>query len=159
MEITLTEYTASRFLVGGQVVLGYILSRSCCHSGTTTRVIYVSFQARCSITNRPFESQSVESLDEVFELEEQHREEYGDHHRLEFELEEESPAPTDRYGGMAALRISASIPGLVAPCRGRADPPPLQLKMCSTLTPTPASIRTDKTHTSRGETGGLSTVA
>lgn len=53
----------------------------------TTRVIYMSYLVGCSITGCPFGNRSVESLDELFDLEEQHMGDYGDHHRLEFERE------------------------------------------------------------------------
>lgn len=49
----------------------------------------MSYQVWCSIENCPFESRSVESLDEVFDLEEQHRRKSGDHHRFEFERVED----------------------------------------------------------------------
>ena len=47
------------------------------------------FDVQCSVSDCPFERQSVESLEEVFDLEDQHKEENGDQHRFNFERVEE----------------------------------------------------------------------
>lgn len=49
----------------------------------------MAYTVRCHIDECPFEERTVENVEKIFDLQDSHQEQLGDHHILEFELVEE----------------------------------------------------------------------
>lgn len=49
----------------------------------------MTFTVWCQIEECPFEKREFPDLDTIFDVQEDHQDEYGEHHMLEFERNEE----------------------------------------------------------------------